>query len=94
MQRTNTMALVSLIAGIVSWVALPIAASIVAIICGHVARKQIRQSYGGETGDGLAVVGLVLGYLNLVGGIVAIIAVVFGVFGLACLGALGAAASG
>ena len=35
-----------------------------AIVLGHSARRRIRQT--GERGDGLAVAGLVLGYLGLV----------------------------
>jgi hypothetical protein len=63
---TNTMAIVSLIAGVVSWFALPLLAGVVAIVTGHMARNQIRTSFGREGGDGLALVGLVLGYLNLI----------------------------
>ena len=48
MQKTNTMAIVSLVAGIVSWLAAPLLAAIVAVVCGHMARKQIRASYGSE----------------------------------------------
>jgi hypothetical protein len=45
--------------------------SILAIILGHVAVKQIDRSGGREGGGGMAVAGLVLGYLELiVGGIV------------------------
>jgi len=36
---------------------------IVAVVCGHVARSQIRKS--GEQGDGMAIAGLVLGYLGI-----------------------------
>jgi hypothetical protein len=60
------MAIVSLIAGVVSWFALPLLAGIVAVVTGHMARNQIRVSFGRERGDGLALVGLILGYLNLV----------------------------
>lgn len=64
--QTNTMAIISLIAGIASWFFLPFLAAIVAIITGHMARTQIKQTYGTEGGDVVAVIGLVLGYLNLV----------------------------
>ena len=43
---------------------MPLIASIAAVICGHLARTQIRQT--GERGDELAVVGLVLGYAHIV----------------------------
>jgi hypothetical protein len=63
--QTSTMALISLIAGIVSWFLLPIIAGIVAIITGHMAKKEIRASGGALTGDGLATGGLILGYVNV-----------------------------
>lgn len=61
---TNNLAIVSLVAGILSWVLCPIIAAIVAVITGHVARGQIRTS--GESGGGLALAGLILGYVHLV----------------------------
>jgi hypothetical protein len=36
-----------------------------AIICGHVSRKSIRLSQGRLTGDGMAITGLILGYLSV-----------------------------
>jgi hypothetical protein len=62
---TNTMAIVSLVSAILSWFVFPIIGAIVAVITGHMARREIRESYGAQTGDGLAVAGLVIGYLNL-----------------------------
>ena len=62
---TNTMAIVSLVSGILGWVLIPILASIVAVVTGHMARTQIKQSMGAEGGDGLAVAGLILGYASL-----------------------------
>jgi hypothetical protein len=41
-------------------------AGIPAVICGHLARLQIRQSGGQITGNGLAVAGVITGYLSLV----------------------------
>ena len=64
-QPTNTMAIISLISGVASWFFLPFLAAIVAIVTGHMARSQINQSFGREGGDALALVGLILGYLNL-----------------------------
>jgi hypothetical protein len=59
-RRTNVAAVVSLIFGILwlFWLG-----SVIAVVCGHAARKQIRRS--GETGDGAAIAGLILGYLGL-----------------------------
>ena len=63
--KTNAMAIISLISGLVSWFFLPFVAAIVAIVTGHMARGQIKNSYGSESGDGLAIAGLILGYLNI-----------------------------
>ena len=38
-------------------------ASLAAIICGHVARRQIRKADGREKGKGIALAGLICGYL-------------------------------
>ena len=62
---TNTLAMVSLVSGILGWVLIPILASIVAIVTGHMARTQIRESMGAEGGDGLALAGLILGYASV-----------------------------
>jgi hypothetical protein len=62
---TNTLAVVSLAFGIASWCVLPVLGSIVAIICGHAARGEIRRAAGTIEGDGFAIAGLVLGYIQL-----------------------------
>jgi hypothetical protein len=59
-RRTNVAAVVSLIFGIL-WIFY--LGSLVAVIAGHTARKQIRRT--GEAGDGAAIAGLILGYLGL-----------------------------
>lgn len=59
---TNSMAIASLICGVLQlffWVL----TGIPAIILGHMARKQIRQS--GEQGAGMALAGMILGYVGL-----------------------------
>ncbi len=61
-QPTNALAVVSLCFGI-GQLFLPIIGGIVAIVCGHSARRQIRQT--GETGDGMALTGLILGYAGV-----------------------------
>ncbi|MBN1218076.1 MAG: DUF4190 domain-containing protein [Anaerolineae bacterium] len=63
---TNTLAIVSLVTAILSWLFFPILGAIVAIITGHMARREIQASYGAQSGDGLAMAGLIIGYLNLV----------------------------
>jgi hypothetical protein len=65
---TSSLAVVSLIFGILAWCVLPFIGAIVAIICGHLARGEIRRSPPDNRteGDGLAIAGLVLGYVQLV----------------------------
>jgi len=61
-QPTSGVAVASLICGIAEFFTLGIAA-VPAVILGHVARSNIKRT--GERGDGLAIAGLVLGYLGL-----------------------------
>ena len=62
---TSSLSLTSMIMGIVGWVLLPIVGGIIAVITGHMAKKEIRESNGLLGGDGMATAGLVLGYSNL-----------------------------
>ena len=64
--RTSTMAIVSLIAGIVGLTLLPIIGSIAAVITGYMARKEIRASAGAISGDGMALAGLIMGWIGVV----------------------------
>jgi Domain of unknown function (DUF4190) len=66
--ETSLLAVVSLVAGILGLVGAfiaPLLASIVAIVCGHIARSRIARDRAQLTGDGLAIVGLVLGYTGI-----------------------------
>ena len=63
---TNSMALTSLIAGIVGWTVAPLLGSLVAIITGHMAKKELKERMGSEGGDGMATAGLVMGYLQII----------------------------
>jgi hypothetical protein len=56
------MAIGSLVSGIFSFF---FPAAIAAIVLGHVARSNIRKSAGRLTGNGIALAGLILGYLGL-----------------------------
>lgn len=75
---TNGLATASLIFGIGSWFVCPFVGGVVAVICGHMAHSQIKQT--GEGGGGLATAGLVLGYLHLAAAVFVVIfsIVVFG----------------
>jgi len=64
--RTSTMAVVSLIAGIVGLTLLPLIGSIAAVVTGYMARKEIRASAGAITGDGMAMAGLIMGWIGVV----------------------------
>ena len=65
MPQTSNLAVIALILGIVSWVFLPFIGAIGAVITGHMGRREVQASGGRLTGDGLALAGLILGYLNL-----------------------------
>lgn len=76
------MALISLIAGILGWLGVVGIGGLAAVICGHVAKNQIRASAGRMSGDGLATAGLILGYLNIaltIAGICLVVLITLGV---------------
>jgi len=84
--RTSATAIVSLVFGILSWFALPLVGAVVAVVTGHVARAELRRAAPGELeGDGLAVVGLVLGWTNLAVVLLALALVLFVFGGIAWL---------
>ena len=58
--KWNVLAIVSLVSSFF--------VSLAAVICGHIALSQIKKT--GERGRGLAIAGVVLGYLGLVAGII------------------------
>jgi hypothetical protein len=64
-RRNTPSAIWSLVLGILSFVCVGIFAAIPAVICGHVARSAIRRSRGELGGEGLALAGLVLGYIAI-----------------------------
>ncbi len=63
-QNSNS-AIISLIAGILGLTLLPGVASIVAVILGHMAKREIATSQGTLAGDGMATAGLILGYIGV-----------------------------
>ncbi len=63
---TNQKAILSLVFGILGWMACPILCAIVAVFLGHLARAEIRGSGGTIDGDGMALVGLILGWSHLI----------------------------
>lgn len=62
----STLATISMITGILGWTIAPLLGSLAAIITGHMAKREIRESMGRLAGDGMATAGLVMGYLQLI----------------------------
>ena len=65
-RANSSLAVISLIAGILGWTLLPFLGSVAAIITGHMARAEIRRDPERLLGDGMAVAGLVLGWASVV----------------------------
>jgi hypothetical protein len=63
--ETSGWAIFSLISGILGWLGVFGLGGLIAVIAGHIAKNQIRNSRGHVGGSGLATAGLVLGYLNI-----------------------------
>lgn len=63
--QQSSLAIVSMIAGIVGLTFIPLIGSIVAVITGHMAKNEINRSNGAFTGDGFAIAGLILGYIGI-----------------------------
>jgi len=83
-RSTSSFAVTSLVCGILGWTLFPFIGSILAIIFGHMARAEIRREPD-KDGDGMAVAGLLLGYLSF---LIAVVAIVFIVLFLGGLGVL------
>jgi hypothetical protein len=86
--RTSSLAIVSLVAGILGWSLLPLVGTLAAIITGHMARKEIRASAGTLEGDGLAVAGLILGWASAVVWVLGVVVLFLFLGGLAFLASL------
>ena len=76
--QTNGLAIASLVCGILiffcffTWIP--------AIICGHMARGQIRESGGRQSGSEMATIGLALGYIGLGLTVLSVVFIVLGLF--------------
>ena len=72
--RTNGLAVASMVCSFFFWFyAIP---AIVAIVLGFIARGQIKRSNGTQTGGGMALTGIIIGFAGVVIGIVLIFALV------------------
>lgn len=84
-RETSSLAVVSLVAGILGWTLMPLLGSLGAIVAGHLARAEIRRQPERFQGDGLAVGGLILGWAAVLVGVVSLLVVVLFFGGLAWL---------
>lgn len=84
--KTNGLAITSLVSSIAAFVVLPFLASIVGVITGHIALKQLRTS--GENGRGMALAGVIVGWVGVALGILGIL-----ILTVAIIAAVGGAAS-
>ena len=68
-RRTNGLAIASMVLGIVwlYWLG-----SVLALVFGYIARRQIRER--GESGDGMAIAGIVLGWVGIGLAVLAVVA--------------------
>ncbi len=59
----STMAIISLVTGILGLTLVPVIGGVVALITGYMAKREIRDSGGALGGDGLATAGIVMGWI-------------------------------
>ena len=62
---TNVMAIISLVCGIASFAILPLIGHVAAVVLGYRARREIADSRGAQSGEGIATAGIVLGWLGI-----------------------------
>src|SRR5260221_2151649 len=72
--KTNGFAIAALVCGIAQFFGLWLLGTIPAIVFGHLARRQIRQR--NDQGAGLALAGLILGYVGIVLTVIAVILII------------------
>ena len=85
MRSTSSLAIISLVSGILGWTFIPFIGSLVAVVTGHMARTEIRREPERLEGDGFAVAGLILGYSLLIACVLTVALVVMFFGGLAVL---------
>lgn len=83
-KRVNALAIISVAAGVASFLGFILVGAVVAVVTGHIARRQIART--GERGNEPALIGLILGYLHLI--------LFFGWFGLIFLLRIASAVTG
>jgi type II secretion system protein G len=82
-KNSSDLAVYSLIAAALGYTVLPFVGAVAAIITGHMALSEIRRSGGVLQGRGMALAGLILGYIQMgitvIGGLVALLTLVLGI---------------
>jgi hypothetical protein len=84
---TSTLAMISLVAGILGFTFLPVIGSIVALLTGYSARKETRAVPALVGGDGLATAGIIMGWIQV--GLAVVGCCCFAVYFVFVLGAVG-----
>ncbi len=80
---TSSLAVLSLVFGISTWMILPFVGALIAVVCGHLARGEIRRAPPGSIeGNGMALAGLLLGYAQLALSVLCGILLVMFIWGL------------
>jgi len=69
---TSTLAIVSLVSGILGFTFVPLICGIVALITGYMARNETRSIPPRASGDGMATAGIIMGWIQIGLAIVAI----------------------
>lgn len=62
---TSTLAIISMISGILGFTFFPVIATIVALVTGYAARKETRAVPPQAGGDGLATAGIIMGWVQV-----------------------------
>ncbi len=73
--KTNGLAIASLVCALGAFVVCPLVA-VVGLVLGIMARRQIRDSNGAETGDGLALAGIIIGAIGTALAVVGLVGVI------------------
>jgi Domain of unknown function (DUF4190) len=64
--QTNAWAIISLVSSVLAWVGFFGIGGLIGVIAGAYARNEIKKSNGAQTGDGLALTGIILGAINMI----------------------------
>jgi hypothetical protein len=80
--ETNGAAIASLVLGILAVTSAGPLAGVPAVICGHIALNQIRNSRRPQSGEGMAIAGLVMGYISIALTVILLVLVFIVVLGM------------